>query len=122
MRAEEILESHTGEVVAAAEALRRLVRDCLPADTREVAYPGWHGIGYRHAKAGYVCGIFPQDDRVRLAFERGVELNDPEGVLAGDGTQVRYVEVRDAREIPRDAVTRLVQEALTVGLDRRARR
>ena len=121
-RVEDILAGHERGVVATAEALRRLVLDTLPEDTREVAYPGWHGIGYRHARAGYVCGIFPLDDSVRLSFERGVDLSDPDGDLAGEGSQVRWVEARSERELPRESIIRLVNEAFAVGLDRRAAR
>ena len=117
-----ILAAHERGVVATAEALRRLVLDTLPEETREVAYPGWHGIGYRHPRAGYVCGIFPLDDCVRLSFERGVDLSDPGGDLAGPGLQVRYVEARSERDLPRESVIRLVNEALAIGLERKAAR
>lgn len=112
-----ILTAHTPHVRALAERLRALVRDAMP-DAREVAYPGWHAIGYRHPTSGYVCGIFPLRDRVRLVFEHGVELPDPLGVLRGDGTQVRYVEARRRADIQIGALRALLHAA--VGL--RARR
>jgi hypothetical protein len=112
---EAILAAHTPEVRALADALRSLVRDALPADAREVAYPGWHGIGFRDRRAGYVGAVFPVEDRVRLGFERGVELDDPEGLLAGEGRQVRYVELRPGDRVPEDAIRALVHQALALG-------
>ncbi len=116
-----ILAGHTPEVRALADALLALVRDALPADAREVAYPGWHAIGFRDPRAGHVGGVFPRDDHVRLVFERGVELDDPEGVLEGDGRQVRHVELRPGDPVPEDAIRALLHQALAVGAARRAR-
>jgi hypothetical protein len=119
--AEEVLAGHTPAVRALADALRALVREALPADAREVPYPGWHGIGFRDPRAGYLGGVFPLDDRVRLLFERGVELDDPEGVLTGDGRQVRHVELRPGDPVPEDAIRALLHQALAVGEARRRR-
>ena len=62
-------------------------------DLSERVYRGWGGVGYHHPEAGYVCAIFPQEDEVRLAFEHGASLPDPEGRLVGAGRQVRYLPV-----------------------------
>jgi hypothetical protein len=79
-------------------------------DLSERLYPGWRGVGYRHPEAGYVCGIFPQPDgEVRLLFEHGAALPDPDGVLQGSGTQTRYVVVG---ELDPELVARYVQQAI----------
>ena len=104
---EDILAGHRPDVVALAERLRALVKDTVP-DAREVAYPGWHAIGYRHPQAGYFCGVFPHEDRVHLLFERGVMLPDPDRILTGDGRQVRYVLLRPGDDLPEPAVRRLL--------------
>ena len=62
-------------------------------DLEPRVYRGWRGIGFRHPEAGYVCGVFPRDDRVELLFERGAELADPDRVLEGTGTQTRSIVV-----------------------------
>jgi hypothetical protein len=116
---DEILTGHRPEVVKIAQALRAVVLETLPEETSERAYPGWHGIGYRHPVAGHVCGIFPLEDRVKLGFERGVELYDPDDVLGGEGTPIRYLEVRTAGEIPLDALRGLLDEADALGAERR---
>ena len=52
----------------------------------EKAYPSWHGIGYRLPESGYFCGICPLADSVKLGFEFGVLLPDPQGLLEGQGS------------------------------------
>ena len=78
----------------------------------ERAYPVWRGIGYRHPQCGYFCGIFPQKTGVRLYFEYGVYLADPDRLLEGRGKQTRYVEVRRQRDIHVRPLRRLIREAL----------
>jgi hypothetical protein len=79
-------------------------------DLSEKGYPGWRGVGYRHPDAGYVCGIFPQPGgELRLLFEHGAALADPEGLLQGSGTQTRYLVVDRVDE---KLVARYVQQAI----------
>jgi hypothetical protein len=73
--------------------VRELVLAAEP-DMREKIYRGWDGIGFRHREAGYVCAIYPQGSEVRLLFEYGVGLEDPDGLLEGDGSQTRHVTIR----------------------------
>ena len=97
MTPDELLAEHTPDVEALGQRLRRFIREAVPEAT-EKAYPGWHGIGYRHPIAGYFAGIFPLEDSVRLLFEHGVLLPDPEHVLAGDGSQTRHVDLTEWTE------------------------
>jgi hypothetical protein len=80
-------------VAAADPAL--WVREAVLAgepDLTERVYRGWHGIGFWYPDAGYVRTIYPreQEQAVRLLFEHGVRLDDPEGLLEGAGTQTRF--------------------------------
>jgi len=110
---EDILASHNPEVRALAERLRKIIHDTVPAAI-EAAYPGWHSIGYHHPDSGYFCGIFPQNDRVKLGFEFGVLLPDPDRLLEGAGTQVRYVNIRDRKDIRVRALKKLLVEAINL--------
>jgi hypothetical protein len=109
-----LLADHTPEVVAAAEWLRALVLDALP-DAGERVYRGWHGFGYHHPEAGYVCAVFPRADEAMLAFERGVLLDDPHGLLRGDGRTVRWVPVRAPGEPPAGRLVELLDAAVQAG-------
>ena len=117
VKPQDILAEHTPEVRALAESLRRLILETLP-NVLEVAYPVWHGIGYRHPESGYLCGIFPQQDSVKLGFEFGVLLPDSDGLLEGAGKQVRYVTIRESKDIRVDAIKRLLRAAIDLAKER----
>ncbi|MBI3776233.1 MAG: DUF1801 domain-containing protein [Gammaproteobacteria bacterium] len=110
---DDILAPHTPAIRALCERLRVLVRDTLPTAT-EHGYAGWHAIAYRHPAAGYVCGIFPFTDYVRLLFEHGVLLYDPQHQLRGDGKQVRYLEMRNTDDINAIVIRALILEAVAL--------
>ncbi len=110
----EILAPFPAEVRDLTERVRTLIKSRHP-DFVERAYPGWNGIGYRDPEAGYVCGIFPRQDCVRLLFERGASLSDPDGLLQGDGTQTRFIVLEPGRRIPAAAIGRLLVRALHRG-------
>jgi hypothetical protein len=113
---EDILKIHRREVQAIAQKLRQIVKDVIP-DVMEKAYPGWHGIGYRHPKTGYFGCIFPLDDKVRFAFEYGAFLPDPDNLLIRPPTsskQVRYVELNTVGEIRGDEFVALLHAAISV--------
>ena len=114
---ESILVDHIMEIRAIAEALRKLVRATLP-EAVESGHPTWHSIGYRHPKAGYVCGIFPHKDSVDLVFEFGILLPDPYQVLQGEGKQTRYIPITKIDEINELAIKQLINEALSLPVSR----
>ena len=114
---EAILDDHTIEVRAIAEALRKLIRETIP-EAIESGHPTWHSIGYRHPKAGYVCGIFPHKDSVDLVFEFGILLSDPHEVLQGEGKQTRYIPITTIDEINVEAIKQLIVEALSLPVSR----
>ncbi|MCY3800041.1 MAG: DUF1801 domain-containing protein [Chloroflexi bacterium] len=86
----DILSPHTHQIRDLTQRLRKLVKQAVPRATDKVS-PGWHGFGFHDPKAGYFCGVFPQMDSVKLGIEFGRLLPDPQGLLHGDGKQVRYV-------------------------------
>ena len=114
MTPEDILAAHAPGVRALAERLRRLVLDVVP-DAHERAYPGWRAIGYRHPRAGYFAGIFPEEGAVRLAFEWGALLSDPDGLLQrgpSGGKRVRYAVLPPGDDIPEGPLALLLLEAV----------
>jgi hypothetical protein len=110
---EAILLSHTAEVRAVAERLRQLVREAVPEAT-ETAQPSWHSLNYRHPRAGYFCGLFPRAEDVLMVFEFGLLLPDPEGILEGEGKQVRFITLRRETDIRVQAIQNLLHAALAL--------
>jgi len=93
---------------ALSNRLRTIVKKAAPS-LREAAYPAWKAVGYRHAEAGYVCGVFPTAKGVRLIFEHGAELPEP----------VKYVSVSSVADIKEHELARLVRAAVSHGIARR---
>lgn len=113
---EDLLAPLPDDVRALAQELRELMRTLVPG-AQEWANPGWKSISYHDAQSGYFCGIFPRPPEVRLLFEHGAALADPDGLLnRHTGTrQVGWIDLRPGETIPRDGIARLVQAALLHG-------
>jgi len=103
--------------VTAARWLRDLVRSAL-LDAREKVWPGWHGFGYHHPEAGYVCGLFPRGDTVSLFFEHGANLPDPAGLLVSSGRRGRSIVVSQVGRPAADQIVALIDAAVEQRLER----
>ena len=62
----------------------------------------------RHPRKGYFCGVFPLTDAVKLCFENGRLLSDPEELLEGHGKKVRYVIFRDTDDLRNASIKKLL--------------
>ena len=118
---EEFLSSFPPEIQTLANELRALVKETVPK-VKEAVYTGWKLIGYR-ARQGrrdaYFCFIAPFENRVMLGFEYGIQLFDPELRLEGEGTQVRYLTVREQGEIEPEIFRAFIAEAAQIALQRK---
>ena len=113
---EQILKDHDPHIQHLAEKLRELIKKNIP-EAVEKAYPGGHAIGYLHPKAGYICNIFPDSDKITLAFEHGASFYDPDHLLKNPPTsskQVRYFEVRSEEDIKEALIADFLAQALFV--------
>lgn len=99
---------------------RKFIRESAPG-AREKLNPGWGSVNYSDPEVGYFVGIFPKQDRVDLVFEFGVLLPDPQGLLKGDGSQVRHVQLRPGGRIPSASLGALIAAALQLPADRATR-
>lgn len=93
--------------------MRRSLRKRLPT-AHEVVYEYKHCfvISYSPNEHGYegVLAIRASADDVRLYFNRGKGLPDPEKLLRG-AAQARWIPVAGASTLARPAVARLIVEA-----------
>jgi len=96
-------------------AMRRSLRKRLPT-AHEVVYEyrEWFVISYSPSEHGYegVLVIRGDADGVKLYFNHGKELPDPEKLLQGSGGQTRWIHVEGASTLGRPQVTRLIDEAI----------
>jgi hypothetical protein len=113
---EQFLAGFPLEIRSITQALRELVRAQVP-HTREAVYPGWRLIGYRadhRDRNVYFAYIAPTADHVSLGFEWGILVPDPQGMLEGDGSQVRYARFRQLEDIRPAPLALLINQALEI--------
>lgn len=94
------------DLVPVVEELRQILRGLTP-DISERVYAGEASAGYHDPHAGAFCGLFTGRDVIRLEFPHGV-ASDPDQLL----TKGRYVEFRAKDRVPREALVRLLHQAL----------
>ena len=96
-------------------AMRRWLRKRLPT-AHEVVYEyrDWFVISYSPNEHGYegVLAIRASANGVKLYFNRGKELPDPEKLLQGSGNQTRSINLEGASTLARPEVARLIDEAI----------
>ena len=96
-------------------AMRRWLRKRLPTAHQVVyEYRDCFVISYSPSERGYegVLAIRASADGVKLYFNRGKGLPDPEKLLRGSGNQTRWIHVEGAATLALPAVTRLTDEAI----------
>lgn len=96
-------------------ALQRSLRKRLPA-AHEIVYEyrDCFVISYSPNEHGYegVLAIRASADGVKLYFNFGMGLPDPEKLLQGSGNQTRWIDVEGTSTLARPAVARLIEEAI----------
>ena len=105
-----LLADHPARVGRLLLRLRDLIRSLIP-DVEERIYLGWRGVGFHDPVAGYICALFPREADVRIGFERGHLLHDPQHRLEGDGSRVRYLAIGQWSDDLPDVVAGFVDEA-----------
>jgi hypothetical protein len=95
--------------------MRRWLRKRLPTAHELVyEYNGFFVISYSPNEHGYegVFAIRASANGVKLYFNRGKELPDPEKLLQGSGKQARSIHLEGPSTLARPAVARLIEEAI----------
>lgn len=116
---EELLAPAGPRVRSLANAARTLIGLLVPHATERLR-PGWGLIGYSAPR--YFAFIQPLPAAIRIGFEWGVRLEDPRGLLEGDGTQVRFVTVTGERGLRSRALTDLIRQAAALSAGAASRR
>lgn len=120
---DEFVAAYAPELQALANALRALVRETLP-DVVEAVNAGWRLLSYRvpMGKTTVYVGYIGMDgDHAHLGFEYGILLPDPKHLLQGGGRQVRYLTIRQVREIQKKDFAALVRAAAEIARNKNKR-
>ena len=105
----------TDQVAGEIRAARAEMRRRLPG-AYELVYDNYNAlaIGYgpneKTGQAVFSLACFPR--RVSLCFVRGAVLDDPEGLLEGDGNQVRFLPLSPLGVLDQPDVQALWEQAL----------
>ena len=101
-------------VKAAALWLREFVWDLYP-QTNELIYDNYNAVAFGWSptdKAGDVfCSIAVCSDHVNFGFNRGVDFPDREKILLGNGSQYRFIRVREKDDFPEEYIKELLEMA-----------
>lgn len=110
-----LIDKFAPEQLRLIGTMRRSLRKRLPA-AHELVYEYRDAIviSYSPSERGYegVLAIRTSANEVRLYFNRGRELPDPEKLLQGSGTQARWMKLEAASTLARPEVARLIEEAI----------
>jgi hypothetical protein len=115
MKAEEFLTNYDDRVISLALKLRQLLLTNLPEITEQVDIPA-KMIAYCYGQKyiDLICVIIPSKKGLKLGFNRGTELNDPQKLLEGNGKISRYVPIFSEEQICSIAIKDLLIEALNL--------
>ena len=93
--------------------LRTLLLQHLPNITEQLDMPA-KMIAYCYGQryVDMICTIIPSKKGLKLGFNRGVELTDPDGLLEGEGKISRYVVIRNKEMMDGKHLKALLDEAL----------
>jgi hypothetical protein len=113
---DKLISQYGPEIRALVKKTRALVFDVLP-DANEKTIFGWSNTWYGASEKTMdaVFTISPMKAYVQLFFLRGTELADPDELLEGTGKKLRHVKIRDAAELKRPALRRLMKRAVAHG-------
>jgi hypothetical protein len=112
---ETFLARFSPEVRAVARPVLAAMRRRLPGAT-ELVYDNYGvlAIGFspseRPSDAIFSIAIYPRC--VNLMFRFGAELDDPKGILLGNGNQMRHIHLRSAATLDEPDVKALVDQAV----------
>lgn len=96
-------------------AMRRSLKKRLPTALELVyEYRDFFVISYSPNEHGYegVLGIRASADGVKLYFNHGKELADPEKLLRGSGKQARAVSLESTSTLSQPAIASLIDQAI----------
>ncbi len=105
-----LLNNYDEGIRELAAASRALISKLIPKSDEKV-YFGWRVVRYSldGTTTGQFIAIGPQKKYVNLYFMNGNELDDPKGLMNGDGKKMRHVSITEARQLKSAALKALIK-------------
>jgi hypothetical protein len=104
---DEYLKDQSPKNQAIIRGLRRLVSRVEPGLSEAVKWGNGCWIGSH----GPVAYVYSAPDYVQFGFFKGSSLNDPRGLLEGNGRYVRHTKVREPSGIDEPSFAELLNQA-----------
>jgi hypothetical protein len=89
-----------------AETLRQIVVEVVPDSTESIK---WGRPVFE--SNGLLCYVAPAMHHLSIGFYLGAYLNDPEGLLRGEGKQLRHLVIANGESVPEAVVRELISAA-----------
>ena len=107
------LSQYDAEVYKNALVLREIIFANLPNIIEQIDEPA-NMIAYCYSQkyAGLICVIIPSKKGLKLGFNRGTSLPDPDNLLEGKGKISRYVQIKSSEQINSPVLKQLLTNAL----------
>ena len=111
---DEFLSQYDEQVFTNALKLRKILFANLPGIIEQTDLPA-KMIAYCYGQkyAELICVIIPSKKGLKLGFNRGTALPDPDNLLEGTGKISRYVVIKSAEQIGSKSLKKLIESAFT---------
>jgi len=110
---EKFLSAYTPQVFSHALELRKLLLANLPGIVEQIdASAKMIAYCYGQKYSELICVVIPSKKGLKLGFNRGSILPDPDHLLEGKGKVSRYVEIKSIEQINSPALRNLLAAAL----------
>jgi hypothetical protein len=112
-KVDEFLSQYDDEVFINATQLRKVLFKNLPGIAEQVDTSA-KLIAYCYGQKyiELICVLIPSKKGLKLGFNRGVDLPDPDNLLEGTGKISRFVNIKSDKQIKSLPLKRLLKSAL----------
>ncbi len=112
------LSVYEKRIVKLALEVRHAVLKAAP-DATEAIYDAYNAVAIGYSFTGRLKESFIHvavyAPHVNLGFNRGAQMNDPDGVLQGTGNAVRHITIREPGDLKKKYIGRLLRDAVRDG-------
>ncbi|MDR2084393.1 MAG: DUF1801 domain-containing protein [Bacteroidales bacterium] len=106
------LSQYDEQVIDNVLQLRDIVLANLPNVIEQIDLPAkMVAYCYGNKYSELICTIIPSKKGVKLGFNRGTKIHDPNNLLKGVGKISRYVEIKNTKDIDKKALIDMVKDA-----------
>jgi hypothetical protein len=98
---------------AFADEIVAVVKRAVPTSTASIkwAQPVWDS-------GGPLAWLRGAREHLSFGFWRGADLDDPRGLLEGDGDRMRHLKLTEGSKLPRKDLERLVRQAAALNAEK----